>query len=177
MSKTKKLTLSALFIALGIILPFFTGQVPHFGNMLLPMHIPVLLCGFVCGNPYGLLVGAIIPLLRSILLSRPVMMPTAAAMTVELATYGVVSGLLYARLYKKKTGIYISLITAMIVGRITWGITSLILYHILGNPFTFELFAAEAFVNATPGIIVQLILIPSIVYALNKANLLDFTKH
>ncbi len=177
MNKTKKLTLSALFIALGIILPFFTGQVPHFGNMLLPMHIPVLLCGFVCGNPYGMLTGAIIPLLRSILLGRPVMMPTAVAMAVELATYGIVSGLLYTRLHNKKAGTYISLITAMLAGRITWGIISLILYQILGNPFTWELFAAEAFINAIPGIIVQLILIPAIIYVLNKSNLLDFTNH
>ena len=82
MTKTKKLTLSALFITLGIILPFFTGQIPHFGNMLLPIHIPVILCGFVCGNPYGMLVGAIVPLLRSIFLGRPVIMPTAIAMAV-----------------------------------------------------------------------------------------------
>lgn len=176
MTKTHKLTLSALFIALGIILPFFTGQVPHFGNMLLPMHIPVLLCGFVCGNPYSLLTGTMIPLLRSLLLGRPVMMPTAVAMAVELATYGAVSGLLYTRLKNKKFGTYISLIAAMLAGRLTWGIASLILYRMLENPFTWELFAAEAFMNAIPGIIVQIILIPAVVYALGKSNLLDFSK-
>ncbi len=173
MNKTKKLTLSALFIALGILLPFVTGQIPSFGNLLLPMHIPALLCGFVCGNPYGLLVGGIIPILRSLLLGRPAMMPTALAMAVELATYGAVSGLLYARFKNKKAGIYLSLIPAMLAGRITWGITSLILYRIMGNPFTWKYFVAESFINATPGILVQIILIPAIMYAVKRAKLLE----
>lgn len=173
MTKTKKLTLSALFIALGIVLPFFTGQVPHFGNMLLPMHIPVLLCGFVCGSPYGMLVGGIIPLLRSLLFGRPILLPTAIAMAVELATYGAVTGLLYRRLKNHKLGIYLSLLCAMLAGRVTWGLTSLILYRILGNPFTWEIFAAEAFVNAIPGIIVQLVLIPAVLYLLKKAKQID----
>lgn len=173
MRKTKKLTLSALFIALGILLPFFTGQFPHLGNMLLPMHIPVLLCGFVCGGPYGMMIGFIIPILRSFLLGRPPMMPTAIAMAVELATYGAVTGLLYSRLKNKKLGTYISLITAMLAGRITWGIASLILYRILGNPFTWKIFAAEAFINAIPGIMIQLILIPAVIFALKQMNLLE----
>lgn len=173
MNKTKKLVLSALFLALGIVLPFFTGQIQQIGNMLLPMHIPVLLCGFVCGGPYGLIVGIIVPLLRSLLFTMPPMMPTAVAMAVELAAYGLVTGLLYPKFKKKKFGIYITLITAMIIGRIAWGIASFVLYSILGNPFTWQIFAAGAFLNAIPGIIVQLILIPIIIYALNKANLLE----
>lgn len=176
MSNTKKLVLSALFIALGIVLPFFTGQLPQIGNMLLPMHIPVLICGFVCGAPYGLAVGFIVPLLRSVMFGRPMMMPTAVGMAIELAVYGLVTGLMYAKFKNKKLGIYISLITAMIVGRIAWGIASFILYRILGNPFTWEIFAAEALLNAIPGIIVQLILIPALIFALNKARLLDNTK-
>lgn len=172
MKSTKKLTLSALFITLGIVLPFFTGQLPQIGNMLLPMHIPVILCGFLCGAPYGLTVGFTVPVLRSLLLGRPMMMPTAISMAVELATYGAVTGLLYSGLKTKKLGTYISLISAMIAGRITWGITSFALYRILGNPFTWEIFAAEAFLNAVPGILVQLLLIPAIMYALNKTNLL-----
>lgn len=176
MSNTKKLVLSALFIALGIVLPFFTGQLPQIGNMLLPMHIPVLICGFVCGAPYGLAVGFIVPLLRSIMFGRPMMVPTAIGMAIELAVYGLVTGLMYAKFKHKKLGIYVSLITAMIVGRIIWGIASFIIYHILGNPFTWEIYAAEAFVNAVPGIIVQLILIPALIYALKKARLLEDNK-
>lgn len=171
MKNTKKLTLSALFIALGIILPFFTGQIKQLGNMLLPMHIPVLLCGFVCGGPCGLIAGLIVPLLRSLLFTMPKMMPTAVAMSIELASYGLVTGVLYSRLKNKKFGIYITLISAMLIGRIIWGIASFILYHILGTAFTWEIFAAGAFLNAIPGIILQLILIPVIIYALKKAHL------
>lgn len=172
MSKTKKLTLSALFMALGIVLPFFTGQIKQIGNMLLPMHIPVLLCGFVCGAPYGLAVGFIVPLFRSLLFGRPELMPTAVAMAIELAAYGAMTGIMYAKLKGKKFGIYISLIVAMIAGRVIWGVASLVLYRILGNPFTWELFAAGAFLNAIPGIVIQLILIPAIIFALEKSNLL-----
>ncbi|MBQ9136727.1 MAG: ECF transporter S component [Lachnospiraceae bacterium] len=173
MRNTKKLTLSALFIALGIVLPFFTGQIKHLGNMLLPMHIPVLICGFICGGPCGFIVGLTVPLLRSLLFTMPKMMPTAVAMSVELATYGLVTGILYSKLKTKKFGIYISLLSAMLIGRITWGIASFILYRILGNPFTWEIFAAGAFLNAIPGIIVQLILVPAIIYALKKSQLID----
>ncbi len=170
MSKTKKLTLSALFMALGIVLPFFTGQIKQIGNMLLPMHIPVLLCGFVCGAPYGLMVGFIVPLFRSLLFGRPELLPTAVAMAVELAAYGAVTGLMYKKFKEKRFGIYISLIVAMIAGRAIWGIASLVLYRILGNPFTWEIFAAGAFLNAIPGIIIQLILVPAIIFALKKTD-------
>lgn len=171
MSSTKKLVLSALFIALGIVLPFFTGQLPQIGNMLLPMHIPVLVCGFVCGAPHGLAVGLIVPLLRSVLFGRPILLPTALGMAVELAVYGLVTGLMYARFKHKKLGIYISLLTAMVCGRIAWGLSSLLIYQALGTPFTWELFATEAFVNAVPGIAVQLVLIPVLIFALNRAGL------
>ena len=173
MTKTKKLTLSALFIALGIVLPFFTGQIKQLGNMLLPMHIPVLICGFVCGGPYGFIVGLIVPLLRSLLFGMPHLVPDAIVMSIELATYGFVTGLVYSKWKKKRFGIYITLITAMLAGRIVWGIASYILYNILGNAFTWEIFAAGAFLNAIPGILVQLILIPALIYALHKTNLLD----
>ena len=84
MKQTRKLVLSAFFMALGIVLPFLTGQIQQIGNMLLPMHIPVMLCGFICGWQYGLAVGAVTPLLRSMMFGMPPMMPTAAAMAVEI---------------------------------------------------------------------------------------------
>lgn len=173
MSSTKKLTLAALFLALGLIMPFLTGQIPEIGNMLLPMHIPVIICGFVCGWRYGLVVGFIVPLLRSVLFGRPYMMPTAVAMAFELASYGVMAGVLYNRFKQTKAGSYISLIGAMIVGRVVWGIVSFVLYRLMGNAFTWELFAAGAFLEAMPGIIVQLILIPVVIVALRKARLME----
>lgn len=173
MSSTKKLTLAALFLALGLIMPFLTGQIPEIGNMLLPMHILVIICGFVCGWRYGLVVGFIVPLLRSVLFGRPYMMPTAVAMAFELASYGVMAGVLYNRFKQTKAGSYISLIGAMIVGRVVWGIVSFVLYRLMGNAFTWELFAAGAFLEAMPGIIVQLILIPVVIVALRKARLME----
>lgn len=173
MNNTKKLVLSSLFVALAIILPFFTGQIPKIGNMLLPMHIPVLICGFVCGAPHGFMVGFAAPMLRSILFGRPIMFPTAMGMMVELAIYGLVAGAMYTFFRNKKWGIYISLITSMISGRIVWGAACFFLYRVTGTSFTWEFFAAEAFGNAIPGIIIQLTLIPLLIYTLNRAGLID----
>jgi predicted membrane protein len=168
---TRKLVLSAMFLAIGIILPMVTMHVPGVGRMLLPMHIPVLLCGFICGAPYGALVGFILPLCNSILFGAPPMMPVAIAMSIELLFYGLMSGLLYKQLGRYKLGIYFSLIPAMIVGRIAWGITSYILFSILGNSFTWMIFLTQAFASAIVGIILQLILIPAIIISLKKTNM------
>ena len=173
MKNTRKLILTALFLALGYVLPFLTGQVPAVGKMLLPMHIPVLLCGFVCGWQYGLMVGFVVPLFRSVLAGMPVMMPTAVGMAFELATYGMISGLLYRKLIGKSLNIYITLIGAMLGGRIVWGIVSILLYGIQGNVFSWQLFISGALLNAVPGIVLQLVLIPVIVLILEKAGLID----
>lgn len=169
----RNLVLSGLFMALGYIMPFFTMQIQAFGSMLLPMHIPVLLCGFICGAPYGLIVGFITPLLRSVITSMPPIYPIALAMAFELAAYGFLAGLLYKILPKKPLLVYVDLILAMIGGRIVWGIASLVLFAIKGNAFTLALFLNGAFVNALPGIIVQIVLIPLIILALQKANLMQ----
>ena len=125
---TQKITLSAMFIAIGIVLPFFTGQIRQIGSMLLPMHLPVFLCGLICGWQYGAAVGFILPLLRSFLFGMPPMYPMAAAMSFELATYGLVAGLMYQRSHWKCIlALYRSLITAMVAGRIVWGIAEIIL--------------------------------------------------
>lgn len=167
-TNTKKMVLSALLLALGIILPFVTMQVPEIGNMLLPMHIPVLLCGIICGAQYGAIIGFILPLMRSILFGAPVMMPIAIAMAIELMFYGLISGLLYSKLKSMKLGIYLTLITAILLGRIAWGIASFVLFKALGNPFTWLIFMTQAFLNAIPGIVIQLVLIPIIIANLKK---------
>ena len=166
----KRLVLSALFLALAYILPYFTGNIPQIGAMLLPMHIPVLLCGFVCGAPWGLVVGLIAPVMRSVLTGGfPPMVPTAAAMAFELAAYGFVSGFAYRRLPKSLGGTYAALIAAMVSGRIIWGVV-MALITLGGGTFTFATFVAGAFTNAVPGIVLQLAAIPAIVFALHKAN-------
>ena len=161
--KTKRLVLASLFLVIGLLLPFFTGQIPMIGNMLLPMHIPVLLCGFICGWQYGLVTGALTPLIRSMLFSMPVFFPGAIGMAVELAVYGACAGVFGRRFGRKMTGIYSALVLAMIAGRIAWGITSFGLFAILGNSFTWKIFFAQSVFNAIPGITIQLMLIPLIV--------------
>jgi len=172
-SATKKIVYAGILIALGLLLPFLTGQIPSIGSRLLPMHIPVLLAGFICGWPYGLLIGFIVPLFRSVLFGMPPMFPTAVAMAFELAAYGAVTGILYKILPKKNISVYVSLIVSMICGRIVWGAVSLVLYGIKGSAFTWEIFMAGAFVNAVPGIIIQIVIIPVIVIALKKGRFIE----
>lgn len=162
-NKLYRMILAAMFLAIALVLPFLTGQIQQIGNSLCPMHIPVILCGFICGPWYGLIVGAISPLLRFALFGMPPIFPTGLAMCFELLVYGFSSGILYRVLPKKKINIYISLISSMLLGRIVWGIVMAIISGI-----SFPLFITKAFLDAIPGIIVQIILIPLLVMMLNK---------
>ena len=173
MKNTKKLTLSALFLALGLVMPFLTMQIPEIGSMLLPMHIPVLICGFVCGPSWGLIVGFLTPLLRSVTFGMPPMMPTAVCMAFELATYGLVAGLLYGKLKKNVVNTYVSLVGAMLAGRVVWAVVALVVYTAMGSAFTFQMFLAGAFINAIPGIVLQIVAIPVLIVALRKAHLIE----
>ncbi len=176
-SSLKNLVLSALFLAIGLVLPFFTGQIPAVGKMLLPMHIPVLLCGLICGWQYGLGVGFVLPLVRSALFYMPVMFPTAIAMAFELAAYGLVIGLLYAHSrWQCVKALYKCLIPAMIAGRLVWGVVMVVLMGLSGGAFTLELFMAGAVVNALPGIALQLVLIPAVMVLLDRTKLVCFTR-
>lgn len=168
-----KMILAGLFLALAYVMPFLTGQIPQYGSMLCPLHIPVLICGFICGWPWGLAVGFIAPLLRSLTLSMPPLFPTAVCMAFELATYGAVAGLMHRILPKKKPFIYCSLLTAMVSGRIIWGIAMMVCMGIKGNAFTINAFLAGAFFNAIPGIIIQIIVIPIVVMLLDNPKILD----
>ena len=167
--KLKKVILSAMFLAIGVVLPFLTGQIKEIGNTLLPMHIPVMLCGLVCGAQYGLAVGFILPLLRSVTVSMPPLYPNAVWMAFELATYGFVIGLLYFRREKKSVKyLYFCLIMSMISGRVVWGIVKTILLGLGGNAFTLKAFITGGLLDAIPGIILQLVLIPCIITLINK---------
>ncbi len=172
-----QLTLSALFLAVALVLPFLTGQLGQLGSMLLPMHIPVLLCGFICGWQSGLMVGLIAPLLRSVLFGMPPLMPTAIAMTFELAAYGALAGLLYARLAHRPLRVCLALLGSLLSGRIVWGLVSFALYWLfLGKAFTMQMFLGGALLQAWPGIVAQLVLIPLIVLALERARLIPLPK-
>lgn len=167
--QVRNLGLAAMFLAMGIILPLFTGQVPQIGNMLLPMHIPVFICSYICNWKYGTFVGATLPLLRSIIFGVPIIYPNAIAMMVELAVYGLVSGLLYGKAKEKKiVTVYLSLIAAMISGRLLWGAAQILLLGMAGNAFTWKMFVTAAFLRAIPGILLQLILVPAVVTRIER---------
>lgn len=164
-----KLVLAAICLALCMVLPFLTGQIPEIGSMLSPMHIPVLLCGFLTGPFWAAVIGLIAPILRFALFGMPPIFPTGAAMCFELAVYGAVCGLLYRRLPKKTVNIYVSLVAAMLLGRIAWGIVRVLFSGVTGSAFTWAAFMAGAFTSAIPGIILHIALIPVIVMALQRA--------
>lgn len=164
-----KMVYAALYLAIALALPFVTGQIPQIGSMLLPMHIPVFMCGFMCGWPWGLAVGLIAPLMRSALFGMPALFPSAVAMTFELAAYGGFSGWLHARLNGKTP--YAALIISMVAGRLVWGAARVVLAGMSQNSFTWALFLSGAITNAVPGIILQLVLIPALVVAMERAGL------
>lgn len=166
----KKLIISALFLALALVLPFLTGQIPEIGGMLCPMHFPVLLCGFVCGWQFGFAVGAIAPLLRHFIFAMPPLM-AAIPMAFELAVYGLVCGLLYVLLPKKNYSVYISLIISMILGRLVWGAVKYAMTGLSGSSFSLSAFWAGAVTTAIPGIVLQILIVPAIVILLKKAKL------
>ncbi|MCL2619273.1 MAG: ECF transporter S component [Defluviitaleaceae bacterium] len=176
-SSTGNLIMSAMFLAIGIVLPFLTGQIPQIGMMLLPMHIPVLLCGLICGWKYGAVVGFSLPLLRSMMFGMPMLFPMAIAMAFELAVYGLVIGLLYARSrWQCVVALYRALICAMVAGRIVWGAAMVVMLGIQGGTFTFQAFVTASVVSAAPGIVLQLVLIPSVMLALNRVGLIHFNR-
>lgn len=169
-SPIKRLTLTALNVALCVVLPMAFHIIPNAGSVMLPMHIPVLLCGLVCGWQYGLLCGILGPLVSSVLTAMP---PAAIlpGMMVECGMYGCVGGLMMERV---RTGslygdLYICLPVAMLAGRVISGIVKA---AILTPGLSFTAWATASFVTALPGISIQLILLPTLVVALTRANLI-----
>lgn len=175
--KIYKLTISAILLTIGLLLPLLTGQIPEIGNMLCPMHIPVFIAGLALGPIYGGIIGFILPLLRFILFGMPPIYPTGICMSIELLTYGICSGLLI-KLFKRIKikliiSIYLALIISMLVGRIIWGFT-MGAFSIFSNiEYSFIIFITSAFINAWPGIILHIILVPAIFFSIYRSHLLD----
>lgn len=164
------MVMAAVCLALCYVLPFLTGQIQGIGKMLCPMHLPVFICGFACGRWWGLAVGLVAPLLRSVTLGMPPMFPDAVSMAAELAVYGFMAAVMYDVLPKKLPYTYISLVSAMLCGRTVWGAMRYIVSGISGTEFTFQMFLAGAFTRAVPGIIVQLLLVPATVEVLRRTG-------
>ena len=176
-SKNGKLVLSAMFVTLGMILPFLTGQIKQIGNMLLPMHLPIMLCGLICGPWYGLAAGFLTPLLRSAVFGMPHLFPSAAAMAFELGAYGSVIGFLYNRSkWKCLVALLRSMVIAMLCGRAVWGLAMALFMGFSGDNFTWQAFLAGALLNAVPGIVLQFILIPSIMILLGRTKAIVLSK-
>lgn len=172
--QVRKLTYAALFLALALAMPHLAGRIPEIGKRLSLMHIPVLLCGFLCGWSWGMAVGFISPLMSSVISQMPVLFPDAVVMAFELAAYGSISGLLYRLLPRKRWSIYITLIVAMIIGRIVYGIVYLFLLKLgfVSIDGAFMAFVwTRAFTKPLPGIVLHIVLIPILVMALERAGL------
>ncbi|HCD41112.1 MAG: ECF transporter S component [Bacillota bacterium] len=163
---TRKLILGGLFVALGIVLPMAFHSVGA-GPVFLPMHIPVLLAGCITGPAVGVLVGAVTPILSSLLTGMPSLMPPVAQMmVVELAIYGLLSGLTYKTW---KLHIVVSLIIAMFGGRIIYGILRAFVLPLYGfSPIPVFYPITAGLVAGLPGIVIQLVLIPPVVIFLER---------
>ena len=176
--KTYSMAITAMLLAVGLVLPFITGQIQAIAKIISPLHIPVLICGLCCGWKWGIALGFVLPLLRGLLFGIPVFPTSALPMAFECAAYGLITGLVYALLLKTVKGkshlpaILIALVSAMILGRFVGGALFIAL-GIIGVkvPFTFAAFFTSYFVSTAPGAVIHIILIPMVVLALEKARL------
>lgn len=171
-SSIRRLVTAALCVALGVVLPQAFHAVPNAGSVLLPMHIPVLLCGLTCGWSYGLCCGLLTPVMSHLITG----MPGAAylpAMVCELAAYGLISGLAakYIRTGRRTVDIYIQLIASMLIGRVVYGVVNALIFR--AGAYSMEVFLTAAFVTALPGILLQLALLPALILILEKAQVVD----
>jgi len=171
--QTLNLVYAAMCLALCQVLPLLTGQIPQIAQLFSPMHIPVLLAGFLCGPWWAMAVGFIAPPLRHVLFHIPAY-PTFVAMALELAAYGLISGLMYRKLPRKTPYIYVTLIVAMIVGRIVSGLANVVLYSLGAKEgiYTLAMFLSAHFVKAWPALILHIVLIPILVLALQRAHII-----
>ena len=173
----KKSIITALFISLCVVLPMAFHLIQISGSIFCPMHIPVLLCGLICGWKLGLICGLTGPLLSCLLTGMP-SVTTLPAMTVELSVYGLITGLMMTLVHTKRiyTDLYASLITAMLAGRIAAGIiralTFMFFTYVAADTFSISVWTTSYFITSFPGIVTHLIIIPSIVFALTKARLI-----
>lgn len=171
MSNVKKSIITAVCLALCVVLPQAFHSIPNAGSVYLPMHIPILLCGLICGWSYGLLCGLIGPVLSSLITGMPAL-AVLPAMAVECGCYGFLTGLAMQLVHTKNTyvDLYLSLVIAMLGGRILAGATKALIFA--SGKITIASWAASYFITGLPGMVIQLILIPSIVFSLMKSRLI-----
>lgn len=169
-----KLLVSAVLLALGMVLPFLTGQIPTIGQAISPLHIPAFIAGLTCGWGWGAALGFVLPLLRSVVFGMPPLVAVAIPMAFELAAYGALAGLmdpLLRRRMKRFPAMLGALLIAMVGGRILGGVAKAIVMGVTGSSFTLGMFVSSYFVTTAPGAVIHLILVPALVLALEKAHL------
>lgn len=171
----RSLVISAMLLAAALLLPLLTGQNKELGSILCLMHLPVLLCGILCGPVFGFAVGLTAAPLRYLIFGMP-FMPMCLFMSAELAIYGVASGVLTRLLPKKPVSLFPTLLISMIMGRLAYGAVWWAVGTIGGKDFTVSAFLATSFVQSLPGIALQLVLIPILVAALIRAGVLGERK-
>ena len=197
------MVITAMLLAVGLVLPFLTGQIQAIARTISPLHIPVLICGLCCGWKWGLGLGIILPLLRGLIFGMPVFPTSALPMAFELGAYGLLTGLLYKAFLKAVSGrsrasadtqgsgntrggkghlplILAALIISMIIGRFVGGAAKAVLLSLgvigSGSPFTFAAFFSSYFVSTAVGAVIHIILVPAVVLALEKAGLSPLAK-
>lgn len=164
MNKTRELVLSGLLLATGILLPMVFHMFGLIGPVVLPMHIPVLIGGFLLSPTLALYLGVLTPIISGLLTGMPVMFPMSIIMAFELGTYGLVASLATRKL---KLSSIPSLIISMIAGRISAGLTVTLLVQLFGVKMNPIMYIKGAIITGMPGLIIQLIIIPSLIYAIN----------
>lgn len=168
MTPVKKLVFTAVCAALCVVLPLAFHAIPNGGSIFLPMHIPVLLCGLICGWPYGLICGLLGPFISSFTGMPP--LPILPSMMVECGTYGLVSGLMmrFVRTGKPYVDLYASMVTAMVLGRVVAGLAKSLIFAPGTAPFAW---VTTSLVMGIPGICIQLVIMPAVVFTLSRARL------
>ncbi|MBQ4037786.1 MAG: ECF transporter S component [Clostridia bacterium] len=172
-TELRSIIYAAVSLALCLVLPFLTGNIPAIGQQFAPMHFPVLLCGYLAGPLWGGVVGVVAPFMRNLLFGAPVLYPQAIRMAFELCVYGAAAGLFYRYLPKKPLGVYVSLLCAMFFGRLSWALAQFILSVLdKTQPFYPELVVTQTVTSSLYGILIQIVLIPPLVLALQRAKLI-----
>ncbi len=175
MTNTKRMVTAGLCAALGVALPMAVHSIPNAGSILLPMHIPVLLCGLICGPWYGLACGLLAPLLSSLITGMPSGVYLFSMMA-ELMAYGLIAGACIRLIRRGGTmkRVYLALIAAMLLGRIAYGLMNSLIFK--AGAYSMELWLSGAFITAAPGILVQLIIIPIIILALERGRVINLDR-
>lgn len=175
LTSVKRLVFTAVCAALCLVLPMAFHAIPNAGNVILPMHIPVLLCGLICGWPYGLVCGILGPLISGILTGMP---PAAVlpGMMVECGVYGFITGIMMAHVRTGRTlaDLYIGMVTAMVLGRVVSGLAKALIFTPGTAPFAW---VTTSLITGIPGICIQLILMPAVIFALTRARLIPARYH